>query len=41
LPRCWSQEFASPVKIATAQVRLLLEGEFYPADKPAEFKYPS
>jgi len=28
------------LKIATARVRLLLEGEFYPADKPAEFKYP-
>jgi len=35
------QEFSSSVKSATARVRLLLEGDFYPAEKPAEFKFPS
>jgi hypothetical protein len=35
------EEITSPVKQVTAKLRLLLDGEFYPADKPAEFKYPS
>ena len=35
------EEITSPVKQVTAKLRLLLDGEFYPAGKPAEFKYPS
>jgi hypothetical protein len=35
------EEFCSPIRSARARVRLLLEGQFYPADKPAEFNYQS
>lgn len=34
------QEFTSTVKELTAQVRLLLDGEWYP-DEPVTFRYPS